>query len=230
MMWRSEDERRAQRGVQPGPESAGKARVAVRDEHVGKPHVAEDGMHKIARRNVGGSGLHGGNQPHAAGQEVNVHLQKVLARAGRWQFKEVQADAATASCRHRKGVEQTGRRQVVRLYALAGRARLDELHHVGSESWPPHRATGQREGLVAAKVATQRRCVEFLQNLQTTTTSSGYAQAIASRASAVEEIVPPDEAVTRGVRREARDARGGDGVRGPGLCGDSDGTKQRVTG
>ena len=158
-----------------------------------------------------------------------MHLQKVLARAGRWQFKEVQADAATASCRHRKGVEQTGRRQVVRLYALAGRARLDELHHVGSES-SPHRATGQREGLVAAEVATQRRCVEFLQNLQTTTTSSGCAQAIASRASAVDEIVPPYEAVTRGVRREARDARGGDGCRGPGLCGDSDGTKQRVSG
>ena len=45
--------------------------------------------------------------------------------------------------------------------ALARRACLDELRNVGGEAWPPYRAAGQREGFVAAKVATQRRRMEF---------------------------------------------------------------------
>ena len=41
MVWRAEDERRTQRRVQARSECAGEARVAVRDEHVSQPHVAE---------------------------------------------------------------------------------------------------------------------------------------------------------------------------------------------
>jgi len=74
---------------------------------------------------------------------------------------------------------------VVRFDALARRACLDELRNVGGEAWPPYRAAGQREGFVAAKVATQRRRMEFSQDLQATITCVGYAQAVTSRASAV---------------------------------------------
>ena len=51
------DERRAQRLVQAGPEGAREARVAVRDEHVRQPHVAELRRDEVARSGLGGGGL-----------------------------------------------------------------------------------------------------------------------------------------------------------------------------
>ena len=108
---RSEDKGRAQRGVQPGPKGTRKAGVAVRDEHVGEPNVTEDGSDEITRCNVGGGGLDRRYQPHAACQEVDVHLQEVVTRAGRGQFEKVKADAAAPACRHRK--REAGADQVV---------------------------------------------------------------------------------------------------------------------
>ena len=67
--------------VQPGPKGTREAGVAVRDEQVGEPNVTEDGSDEITRCNVGGGGLDSRDQPHAAGQEIDVHLQEVVTRA-----------------------------------------------------------------------------------------------------------------------------------------------------
>ena len=86
-----------QRLVQPGPEGAREARVAVRDEHVGQPDVAEHRRDEVARRRLSGSGLEGRDQPHAPGQLVDVHLQEVVPRAGGGELQKVEADAPAAA-------------------------------------------------------------------------------------------------------------------------------------
>ena len=68
--------------MQARPEGSGEARVAVRDEQIGQPHVAEHRSDEVARRLLGGGGLEGRDQPHAPSQEVNVHQQKGVAEAG----------------------------------------------------------------------------------------------------------------------------------------------------
>jgi hypothetical protein len=73
---RAEDERGTERGVQLCPEGAGEARVAVRHQHVQKPHVAEDRRNdsEFARRSFRSGCLEGGDEPDAVRQEVDVHL------------------------------------------------------------------------------------------------------------------------------------------------------------
>ena len=97
MMLPAEDYLRAQHRAHARPEDPGETRVAVRDEHVGQPHVAKHRADEVARRLLGGGGLEGRNQPHAPGQEVDVHLQKVLAGARDGQLEEVEADAPAAT-------------------------------------------------------------------------------------------------------------------------------------
>ena len=41
---------------------------------VGEPNVTENGADEVTRCNVGGGGLDRRYQPHAAGQEIDVHL------------------------------------------------------------------------------------------------------------------------------------------------------------
>ena len=55
VVWRAENERRSQRLVQARPKCAGEARVAVRDEDVRQPHVAEYRPDEIAVLKVGTS-------------------------------------------------------------------------------------------------------------------------------------------------------------------------------
>jgi hypothetical protein len=69
--------------VQVGPEGAGEARVAFTvsrtpGQHVQQPSVAKYGGDEVARGGRRGGGLEGRDQPHAAGQKVDVHLQAVV--------------------------------------------------------------------------------------------------------------------------------------------------------
>ena len=85
--------------MQARPECAGEARVSVRDECGGQPHVAEHRRYEFAaRRRLGGGGFAGRNRPHAPGQTVDVHLQKVVAGTGDGQLEDVEADAPSAAC------------------------------------------------------------------------------------------------------------------------------------
>ena len=54
----------------------------------GRPRVAE---HRRGQAAIGGGGLEGRDQPHAAGQEVDVHLQTAVAGAGDGQLEEGEA-------------------------------------------------------------------------------------------------------------------------------------------
>ena len=56
---------------------------------------AQDISNKIARRDLGGGGLEGGDKPDATGQEIDMHLQEVVAGASHRQVEEAEADAAT---------------------------------------------------------------------------------------------------------------------------------------
>ena len=100
MAWRAEYERRSQRRVQARPEGAGEALVAVRDEHVGQPYVAEHRRDQleVASVRLGGGGLEGRDQPHAPSQAFDVRLQKAVTGAGdgHWQIEEVVADTPAA--------------------------------------------------------------------------------------------------------------------------------------
>ena len=61
------------------------ARVAVRDEHVGQPRVAEQKADEAARRRLGCGSLRVGG---AAGEKVDVHLQ-IMTRTSHRLFEEV---------------------------------------------------------------------------------------------------------------------------------------------
>ena len=82
-----------------------------------------------------------------------MHLQEIMAGAGRRQLEKVEADAAPAARWNGEGEKQSGGRQMIRFDALARRAGLDELGDGSRKARPPDRATRQGEGLVAAEVA-----------------------------------------------------------------------------
>lgn len=102
-----------------GPEGARGARVAVRDERVGRPRVAERREDEAApRRRLCGGGLERGDRPHAAGEKVDAPLQAIVIRANPRQSEEVETDAAAPARLHRKEEEEAGWRQAIRLDAL----------------------------------------------------------------------------------------------------------------
>ena len=78
----AEVERRSKHLVQTCPEGARKARVAIRNEDVGQPHVAEYRGYEVAARSLRRGGLHVLDKPDAACQEIDVHLHEVMTRAG----------------------------------------------------------------------------------------------------------------------------------------------------
>jgi len=75
---------------------------------------------------------------------------------------------------------------MVRLDALARGAGLDELVDRRRQPRPPHAPAGESQSLVAAEVAPQRRGVELAEHLQPQRARRGDAQAVATRAPAVE--------------------------------------------
>eukprot|EP00292_Cryptomonas_paramecium_P023625 CAMPEP_0113676766 /NCGR_PEP_ID=MMETSP0038_2-20120614/8842_1 /TAXON_ID=2898 /ORGANISM="Cryptomonas paramecium" /LENGTH=146 /DNA_ID=CAMNT_0000593865 /DNA_START=591 /DNA_END=1027 /DNA_ORIENTATION=- /assembly_acc=CAM_ASM_000170 len=105
-------------------------RVAVRDEHVGQAHVAEDGADEVARDDLGGGLLDRRNQPHPPGEQVDVNLHEVLPGAGLGELDEVQADGAAPASRDGQREEQPRGRPVLSLDALTGGARRDEVGDV----------------------------------------------------------------------------------------------------
>ena len=132
-----------------------KRRVVVRDQHVRQPHVAEHRCDEVASFRLGGGGFEGRNQPHAPNQEVDVHLQKVVAGAGDGQLEEVQADTPAASRGYRQGEQQACLSQVVDLYALTRRACAHVLLHRRLQAWPPHRSARHGKRPVATEVPAQ---------------------------------------------------------------------------
>ena len=115
------------------------------------------------------------DQPHASSQGVDVQLQNVMAGAGDWQLKEVQADAPAAARANLQGVQQAGRRQVV-WSALTRR-------HVGQ---------------VRTYSSTAARCnVEQVQLLRAKRARGRYAKAIVAPAAEVEQPVAADEGGAR---------------------------------
>ena len=163
-----------------------------------------------------------------------MHLQEVMAGAGGGQLEEVKADAAAAARRHGEGEQQAGRRQVVGLDALACRTGPHVLVHSRRQAWPPHRAAGQGERLVATEVPAQRRSVELAQHLRAQLAGRRHAKAVAPRTPAVEQPVTADEAAARRVWLIARRARGGKcavrGARSRRLGRRSEGPQDRVGG
>ncbi|MFN9944493.1 MAG: hypothetical protein ACK56I_34000, partial [bacterium] len=71
---------------------------------------------------------------------------------------------------------------MISLDALARRAGPHEVRDGGREAWPPHRAAGQREGLVAPKVATEGRGVPLAEDLRAERAARGDAEAVTTRA------------------------------------------------
>ncbi len=106
---RAKDQRGAQRGMQSRPADTGVTRVTVGDEDVGQTHVTEHGPDGVAGCRLGSGSLEGQDQPDAAGQKVNVHLQEVVPGTGHGQVEKVQANAAPPTRCDREGVEQTCR-------------------------------------------------------------------------------------------------------------------------
>ena len=115
--------------MQARPEGGGEARVAVRDEHVGQPHwhVTEHLRDQFARRRhrdghgLGGGSLEDRDHSHAPTQEVDMHLQKVLAGAGNCTAPGLGL-RAPGPRRVDPGTDSAYSRQVVGLDALTRRA------------------------------------------------------------------------------------------------------------
>ncbi len=125
-----------------------------------------------------------------------MDLQKVMAGAGGRELEEAEADAATAARRNRERVQQAGRGQMIGLDALARGAGPHEVRDCGREAWPPHRAAGQREGLVAPKMATEGRRMQLAEDLRAECAARGDAEAVTTRAAAIQEPGAPDEGET----------------------------------
>jgi hypothetical protein len=67
------------------------------------------------------SGLDCRDQPYAAGQEVDVQVQDVVAETSHRQLEKFQADAATPARRHVEGDQEASGGQVVGLDTLTCR-------------------------------------------------------------------------------------------------------------
>ena len=137
VMLRAEDKPCTEGLVQAKPERAREARVAVRDEHVRQPHVAERRGHEVLYRGFCSGCLERGDHPQPPSEKVDVHLQKVVAGASYRKFNEVEADAAAAARRHG---EQACGWQMEGFDALADGAGLDVLLDSGRQARPPNRA------------------------------------------------------------------------------------------
>ncbi len=97
VVWRAEDQLGAQRNMQSRSEGTSETRVAVGDDHFWQTHAAEHGPDVVAGRSLGSSSLKGRDQPDAAGQEVDVHLQEVMPGTGHGQLEKVQAAVKSSS-------------------------------------------------------------------------------------------------------------------------------------
>jgi hypothetical protein len=64
--------------MQSRPEGTGETRVSVGDEPIGQTHVAEHGPDVVAGCRLSSGSLEGRDQPDAAGQEFDAHLQEVV--------------------------------------------------------------------------------------------------------------------------------------------------------
>ena len=116
-------------------------RVAIRDEHGGQPHVAKHRPGQVACRLLAGGGLEGRDQPHAPDQEVDAHLQKVVAGEGDGQLEEFEVNSPAATRGNGERVQQAGRWQVVGL--ASGRCARSPPPPPASRAIKPSGAPGQ---------------------------------------------------------------------------------------
>ena len=113
-------------------------------------------------------------------QEVDVHLQIVVAGAGDGQLEEVQADAPAATPPTWDGERkrQAGRRHVI---CLDGAHLLFESSRPAG---PPHQAARQGTRLATVKVPAQQSSMRLMQHLRLM--RAWHAKAVAARAETVE--------------------------------------------
>jgi len=136
-----------------------------------------------------------------------VHLQEVVTGAGGRELQKVEADAPAPPRRDREPEQEAGGRLMVRLDALACGTCLDELVDGRRQPRPPHAPASESQGLVAAKVAPERRRVQLRQHRAAEVARRRDAQAVAAAAPAVEEPVPEEEAAASGVNDPPRGLR-----------------------